>query len=387
MAFNEFWEAQCTEMELLTLCGKIEKEITLEKEVVKKLRLAGDEFDYDGIDEYENDILVTEKVYNEALIEAIAGDVSGFVAVAEKDVEKNGLYRKDGKLNNYVIAMRELGCPNFNSFMYVLLTKEKKYKEAEPYLTKAIEQKEEISDFLYGFELFRKHRRRKACKCMDKIIKNKNHPLRKQARALKVVYEPISMGLRAVATVLLLGCFFTFLTTPLAFMVEDIIFFALGMMARFGLIVLGVIAPWWQGKHRFKEAQEHLTFDSVLMHNTDESYGGRIDCPEIPSQGLGNSEVEYCLPYENMSTGVYSQNVSGQSEIMVDSIRYIVKQIHEKRILRKQYYMDRCKNGDGQARMALLIFFDIEYKNGEFVENKNLNPCQFIPKTIAKVID
>ena len=49
--------------------------------------------------------------------------------------------------------------------------------------------------------------------------------------------------------------------------------------------------------------------------------------------------------------------------------------------------MDRCKNGDGQARMALLIFFDIEYKNGEFVENKNLNPCQFIPKTIAKVID
>ena len=53
--------------------------------------------------------------------------------------------------------------------------------------------------------------RRKACKCMDKIIKNKNHPLRKQARALKVVYEPISIGLRAVAAVLLIGSFFTFL--------------------------------------------------------------------------------------------------------------------------------------------------------------------------------
>ena len=37
--------------------------------------------------------------------------------------------------------------------------------------------------------------------------------------------------------------------------------------------------------------------------------------------------------------------------------------------------------------MAYLIIFHNEYKNGEFVENKNLNPCQFIPKTIAKVID
>ena len=54
MAFNEFWEAQCTEMELLTLCGKIEKEITLEKDVVKKLRLAGDEFDYDEDEDYDD---------------------------------------------------------------------------------------------------------------------------------------------------------------------------------------------------------------------------------------------------------------------------------------------------------------------------------------------
>ena len=49
--------------------------------------------------------------------------------------------------------------------------------------------------------------------------------------------------------------------------------------------------------------------------------------------------------------------------------------------------MDKCKAGDASARVALLIFFDTEYRNGEFVINKNANPCKFIPDTIGKIID
>lgn len=127
--------------------------------------------------------------------------------------------------------------------------------------------------------------------------------------------------------------------------------------------------------------------NGVVLKHTDEAYGEPIVCPEFITGELGNSEVEYVVSYENASTGNSIQDVSGQGDRMIEDVRMIVKQIHEKRIHRKQYYMNKCKAGDATARMALLIFFDTEYKNGEFITNREANPCRFISDRMAEIID
>ena len=144
MGYNEFMEGQRTETELRVLCNKVDNEIKLEIDRLKKVRLldeTGNDLYGIDLDNYE---IIPSTEYDVSLLEAIAGNCSGFAAIAERDVQKNGLKKADGKWNNYVVALREMGYPCMNSFLYLQCIKANQQSEAKEYLNKALEQKVKI---------------------------------------------------------------------------------------------------------------------------------------------------------------------------------------------------------------------------------------------------
>jgi len=387
MAYEEFIEGKCTQMELKMLCKKAQAEITLVTDRVKNGRLVGNELiEACNIELEPEPMLMETEVYDVSLLEAMAGNVSGFAAVAERDIKKNGLKKADGKWNNYIVALQEMGYPCMNSFLYAQCIKAKKKKEAMEYLKKAREKKEYFADFFYGSELLRKGKRLRGLKHIKKIAENKDHPLRHQAKILKHVYRRVSGETLAIQAFILGGGLFGMWCVPYANNLSGIIaVFALG-----ALLVSLVGVPLVINKYRRAKQMKAINFNDAVFTNGDKAFGELLLCPEYPTSELEDSENFYVMDesvYKKAHTDVVTRDVSDVNEAMVMNIKTLAIQLHRERERRKNYYMEKCKTGDSAARVALLVFFDTEYRNGEFVVSKQGNPCRFIPDTMAKIID
>ena len=384
MGYNEFMEGQRTETELRMLCSKVDNEIKLETDRLKKVRLL-DETGNDlyGIDLNSYDIVPSTE-YDVSLLEAIAGNCSGFAAIAERDVQKNGLKKADGKWNNYVVALREMGYPCMNSFLYLQYIKANQQSEAKEYLNKALEQKEEIADFCYAYDILRKGKKRKGRSLLKKIAENKSHPMKQQASLLQYVPEDdewktawgIVLGLCIVGVLIApwFGSFSGFVR----------------MVSLLGVAVMGGVVPWIVRKYKNARQIKFANFNGAIMEHKDKAFGATLICPEYPTSELSNSEsIAFFADevYKRCHTQVNVRDLSEINDVKVLNIQMLALQLHSERERRKQYFMDKCKAGDASARVALLVFFDTEYRNGEFVVNKNANPCRFIPDTIGKIID
>ena len=73
--------------------------------------------------------------------------------------------------------------------------------------------------------------------------------------------------------------------------------------------------------------------------------------------------------------------------MLISMLQRHIKDVHELRILRKEYYMGKCLEGDKAAKTALQVLFDTEYKDGSFADNKQANPCKFVSDKLSMIID
>lgn len=369
MAFNEFWAAECTRVELLTLCKKIHKELSTERE--DAAAFAPGVFDLDIIE-----------TYDVAKIEALAGNPAGFAGVAEEAVEKNGLNMADKRLNPYAVALRDMKYACFNCFMYAQLVKEKRFEEAEAYLKEAISKKEEFADFFNGYELYRKGQRRQAKVIMKKIASNKEHPFRKRALVMMSIYTPVSFGLKALWVIV----------TLVAMLMSTVLADWLGLgtcllLSGGGMTALAVFAAWWDKKWRYGKQKKLCTFNGILTKYDELFPGALIDIPKYPKVVGYVDFDDVNFDSSKAQTGQYHKDVSNVSEAIIENTRNIIKDVHDLRILRKENYMEKCIKGDKAAKTVLQVLFDTEYKDGSFVLNKQINPCNFVSDKLSAIIE
>ncbi len=369
MAFEEFWAAECTRVELLTLCKKMQEEITTEK-YESTMYAPG---------AYDLDIVTT---YDVSKVEAMAGNPAGFAHVAEEAVKKSGLNMADKRLNPYVTALRDMGYSNFNSFMYAQLVKEKRFEEAAEYLKEATAKNEAFADYFNGYELYRTGKKKQAKAIMKKIASNKEHPFRKRASGMLAIYQPIPFGIKALwvgATLfaMLLSTAFTGI-----FELGTCLFLSGG-----GMVALAFFAAWWDKKWRYGKQKKYCNFDGIIAKYDESIPGSLIEFPKYPKAvGYGDyNDVNFDVTKAH--TGQYHKDVSNVSEAIIENTRNIIKDVHELRIIRKEYYMSKCLEGDKVAETALQVLFDTEYKDGSFAENKKANPCKFVSEKLSMIID
>ncbi len=369
MAFSEFWAAECTRVELLTLCKKMHEEISTER--YDATALVPGVFALDFIDAYDS-----------SKIEALAGNPAGFAGVAEQAVKKSGVNMADKRLSPYITSLRDMGYTCFNCFMYAQLTKENRFEEAGAYLKEATAKKEELADFFNGYELFRQGKKKQAKAIMKKIASNKEHPFRKRASAMLGIYEPVSFGLKA----LWVG------VTLVVMLMSTVLESWLGLgtclvLSGGGMLALALFAAWWDKKWRYGKQKKLCTFNGIMAKYDETIPGTVIDIPKYP-QAVGYGDYnDVNFDSSKAQTGQYHKDVSNVSEAIIENTRNIIKDVHDLRILRKEYYMNKCLEGDKAAKTALAVLFDTEYKDGSFTVNKQANPCRFISDKLSMIID
>lgn len=381
MSFNEFWDAECTKMEMLALCEKIKKELSTTSAGLELYTASYDDTVLeDYLQSYKTD-------YNKGLIEAIAGNASGFVSVAEKHIGKKQLFTSYETFNKYLIALKEMGFPCLNSFIYSKLVREKNYNKAIEYLNTAIAQNEPCVDFFQACEFLRKGKKRKGLKILKKIAADKKHPFTIKAMAIvKAVYVPLGCGVILLGVLAVLGVLF------FALMFAASGATGLSILCIIGLIGFFFIGSKWDAKYKYSDVKDYLNFDKIIIANDGVLFGSQIDCsgyvdPDSIYGVLGGAHADDSFDISSAGTTSVHQDLSGNSEKNIASVRYIIKQIHDARITNKETLMNMCKNGDFKAELALRILFDTEYRDGQFIVNRQANPCPFIPPTTAKVID
>lgn len=395
MSFDVFWKAEASEKERLKLCVDIEKEMVVDTILAKRMvnweqfinfnRMATIQGIECPVDPYYNSyLLCDEKVYDESLIQAMAGDWSAFAAIAERSVKEKGLYGQNGKLNNYVLALQQMGYPSMNCFMYAQYIREKKVEEANKHLNEALRLNEPFSEYFYGCEMLRRNKRRKGRKIMEKIGKDERNPFWRKARALRVAYQPVSSALNFMVAMLLGG---SVLMIPI--MTEWGLIGVAGILcAILCIVLLGGVAPVWDKAYRYAKVKKLCNFDGVKL-----SLIGEL-AEKVESGDVVTNKLHNYTDYEIMDEGISFEHTShvyeDKSELKykkMESVRGIISQVHEKRIQRKQYYMNLCQQGDEKAKVALLVLFDTAYQDGKFVTNREFNPCPFIPELLYSIID